>query len=83
MNEFHRQATAHLDASPATTFGVTTGIPTWNAAIEDIIESPNAKTGSHQAASPASTAGVDASCRPLATASRAAQSRQLTEGAGR
>ncbi len=82
MNEFHRQATAHLDASPATIFGVT-GIPTWNAAIEDIIESPNAKTGSHQDASPASTAGVDASCRPLATASRTAQSRQPTEGAGR
>jgi hypothetical protein len=47
MNEFYGHVTAHLDASPATIFGVTTGIPTWHAAIEDVIDGPNEKTGSH------------------------------------
>lgn len=50
MNEFHGQATAHLDPSPATIFDVFTNIdrlPSWNAALEDVIHRPNAKTGSH------------------------------------
>lgn len=50
MSELHGQATAHLDASPATISDVFTNIdrlPSWNAAIGDIVDRRNAKTGSH------------------------------------